>query len=380
MPKNSRHATLWSPRGCDRLVCLMAHTSTVQFMSNDPQNGTMTAAVLHEHNTALSFEQVPIPVPGRGEELIKVIACGVCHSDLHAVDGDWATLPVLPLIPGHEVCGRVVACGPGVHGIGVGQLVGVAWMYSSCGHCDYCRAGMETICPVTEGTGYSKPGGYAEYVVAVADFVAVLPDHIDPIAIAPILCAGVTTYRGLKRSGVMPGQWVAIVGIGGLGHLAVQYARAMGMRVVAVDVDIDKLDLARSLGAEVVVNGLQSDAMAKIQSTMGGVHGVVVTAVATRAFEQALGMLRPAGVAVFIGMPGGRGDEMKMSISTLVNGELSVRGSNVGTRIDLQEAVDFAARGAVTATIRTVSLVEVNDVLDDMRHGRIVGRVVIDMR
>ena len=340
----------------------------------------MTAAVLYEFGKPLVLEQVTVPIPGQGQILIKVIACGVCHSDLHAVDGDWATQPTLPLIPGHEVAGRVVACGPGVEGIDIGQLVGVAWMYSSCGRCEYCLAGMETICPVTEGTGYSKPGGYADYMVAVADFVAKLPDDVDPIAIAPILCAGVTTYRGLKRSGVAPGQWVAVVGIGGLGHVAVQYAVAMGMRVVAVDVDNDKLDLARSLGAEIVVNGRASNAITEVRKLAGGVHGVVVTAVATPAFEQALGMLRPAGVAVLIGLPGGHADEMRMSISTLVNGELSLRGSNVGTRIDLQEAVDFAVRGAVSATIRTVPLTEINGVLDEMRHGRIVGRVVIDMR
>ncbi len=216
------------------------------------RDGTMTAAVLHELGGGLEIERIPIPQPGYGDILIKVIACGVCHSDLHAVDGDWDPPPTLPLIPGHEVTGRVVGVGLGVDEFPVGSLVGVPWMYSSCGRCEVCLAGMETICPVTESTGYSKPGGYAEYLVAPAAFVATLPETVDPVAIAPILCAGVTTYRGLKRTGARPGQWVAIVGIGGLGHLAVQYAVAMGLRVVAVDVAADKLELARSQGASVV--------------------------------------------------------------------------------------------------------------------------------
>ena len=210
---------------------------------------TMKAAVLHQLKTPLTIEQVPIPEPGHGELLIKVTACGVCHSDLHAVDGDWTPPPVIPLIPGHEVAGTVAKLGPGVTGFKPGDAVGVPWLYSACGHCEFCLAGMETICKQAEATGYTKPGGYAEYLVAPAAFVGRLPQGTDPYAMAPILCAGVTTYRGLKRTGARPGQWVAVVGIGGLGHIAIQYARAMGLRVAAVDVSEDKLELARSLGA-----------------------------------------------------------------------------------------------------------------------------------
>lgn len=341
--------------------------------------GTMTAAVLREFGTALSIERVPIPSPGRGEVLIEVVACGVCHSDVHAIDGDWSPPPTIPLIPGHEVTGRVTALGPGVERLTVGQMVGVPWLYSACGCCDQCLAGMETICPSAEATGYSRPGGYAEFMVAPAAFVATLPDSVDPVAIAPILCAGVTTYRGLKRCGAAPGQWVVIVGIGGLGHLAVQYARAMGMRVAAVDVAADKLALARSLGAEVTVDASREDPVAAVHAAIGGAHGAVVAAVATVAFEQAVGMLRPAGTAVYLGLPGREADEIRMSIAALISAELSVRGSNVGTRLDLQEAVDFAVRGAVAATVRTTRLADINDVLDEMRRGRIVGRVVIRM-
>ena len=338
---------------------------------------TMKAAILHGFRTPLSLEDVPMPDPGPGDLLIKVIACGVCHSDLHAVDGDWAELPTLPLIPGHEIAGVVAGIGAGVTGFALGDMVGVPWLYSACGACEYCIAGMETICKSAQATGYTKPGGYAEYTVAPAAFVARLPEGTDPYAIAPILCAGVTTYRGLKRSGARPGQWVVILGIGGLGHIAVQYARAMGLRVAAVDVSDEKLALAASLGAEVVVNAATGDPVAAIQDRIGGGHAAIVTAVATRAFEQGIGMLRAGGTVVYIGLPGGKSDEIRASISAITNWELTVRGSNVGTRQDLNEAVDFAVRGLVKSTVRTVPLEAINGVLDEMRAGKIVGRVVL---
>jgi propanol-preferring alcohol dehydrogenase len=340
---------------------------------------TMKAAVLHALKEPLKIEQLPVPEPGHGDLLIKVTACGVCHSDLHAVDGDWTPPPVLPLIPGHEVAGTVAKVGPGVTGFSVGDEVGVPWMYSSCGQCEFCLAGMETICKSGEATGYTKPGGYAEYMVAPAAFVGRLPQGTDPYAMAPILCAGVTTYRGLKRTMARPGQWVAIVGIGGLGHIAIQYARAMGLRVVAVDVSAEKLALAKSLGAELTVNGAETDPVAAIQEKIGGTHAAVVTAVASRAFEQAILMLRPGGTVAYIGLPGGKSDEIRASISAITNWELSVRGSNVGTRQDLNEAVAFASNGLVKATIRTAPLEDINAILDEMRQGKIVGRVVLKL-
>lgn len=339
----------------------------------------MKAAVLHALKTPLRIEQVPVPEPGHGDLLIKVTACGVCHSDLHAVDGDWTPQPVIPLIPGHEVAGKVAKVGPGVTGFKAGDEVGVPWMYSSCGQCEFCLAGMETICKSAEATGYTKPGGYAEYLVAPAAYVGRLPEGTDAYEMAPILCAGVTTYRGLKRTGARPGQWVAVVGIGGLGHIAIQYARAMGLRVAAVDVSEEKLALAKSLGAELVVNAAEADPAAAIQEKIGGTHAAVVTAVASRAFEQAVLMLRPGGTVAYIGLPGGKSDEIRASISAITNWELSVRGSNVGTRQDLNEAIAFAANGLVRATIRTAALEDINDVFDEMRKGRIVGRVVLKL-
>ncbi|MFO1091354.1 MAG: zinc-dependent alcohol dehydrogenase [Hyphomicrobiales bacterium] len=338
---------------------------------------TMKAAVCRTLKTPLAIETVPVPDPGPGDILIKVEACGVCHSDLHAVDGDWDPLPNLPLIPGHEVAGTVAALGAGVSDFKVGDRVGVPWMFWSCGSCEFCTAGMETICLKTEATGYSKPGGYAEYMVAPAAFCGRIPDGVDMVEIAPILCAGVTTYRGLKRTGARPGQWVAVLGIGGLGHIAVQYARAMGFRVAAIDIDDQKLALGRSLGAELTVNGKTDDPVAVIQKELGGVKGALVTAVAPQAFVQAIGVLKPAGMAVYIGLPGGDKDLIRVAISAIVNGERGVTGSNVGTRLDLNEAIDFAARGLVKSKVETAKLEDVNAVFDRMRAGKINGRVVL---
>jgi propanol-preferring alcohol dehydrogenase len=277
------------------------------------------------------------------------------------------------------VAGKIAKVGPGVTDFSVGDEVGVPWMYSSCGHCEFCLAGMETICKSGEATGYTKPGGYAEYMVAQAAYVGRLPQGTDPYAMAPILCAGVTTYRGLKRTGARPGQWVVIAGIGGLGHVAVQYARAMGLRVAAVDVADEKLQLATSLGAEIVINAAETDPVAAIQEKIGGAHAAVVTAVASKAFEQAILMLRPGGTVAYIGLPGGKSDEIRASISAIVNWELSVRGSNVGTRQDLNEAIAFASNGLVKAKIRTIALEDINAVFDEMRKGQVVGRVVLKL-
>ena len=338
---------------------------------------TMKAAVLRKIGQDLKIETLPVPAPQQGEILIKVVACGVCHSDLHAVDGDWTPHPTLPLIPGHEVTGHVAATGPGVEGFKIGDPVGVPWMYSACGTCEFCLAGMETICKSGEATGYTKPGGYAEYMVAPAAFVGRLPKSADLYKLAPILCAGVTTYRGLKRTGARPGQWVVVIGIGGLGHVAVQYARAMGLRVVAVDVAADKLRLAKNLGAEVTIDASKGDPIKQIQEKLGGMHAAVVTAVATRAFEQAILMLRPGGTVAYIGLPGGKADEIRTSISAITNWELSIRGSNVGTRQDLNEAVAFATNGLVEAKTKTAPLGQINKILAQMRAGKIVGRMVL---
>lgn len=338
---------------------------------------SMKAAIAREFHQPLQIESLPVPEPGPQDILIKVKACGVCHSDVHAVDGDWDPPPVMPLIPGHEVAGTVAGLGNQVSGFAIGDSVGVAWLYSSCGACEYCQTGMETICKAAEATGYSKPGGYAEYMVARADYVARLPEGTDPYEIAPILCAGVTTYRGIKRTGIRAGQWLAVLGIGGLGHIAIQYARALGLRVAAVDVADDKLTLAKSLGAELCINGRDSNPAKALHDAIGGTHAAIVTATASQAFEQSVRIVRNGGTVAYIGLPGKDGDMIRTSIASIVNGEVSIRGSNVGTRQDLAEAVDFAARGLVKSHNSFASLEDVNAIFDQMRAGRMVGRTVL---
>lgn len=335
---------------------------------------TMTAAVVHELGAGLTVEDVPVPQPGPGQALVKLISSGVCHTDLHAVQGDWPVKPSPPFIPGHEGVGTVVALGEGVTDLAIGQLVGNAWLWSACGTCQYCRTGWETLCEQQQNGGYSVDGSFGEYMLVDSRFAARIPDGVDLVEVAPILCAGVTVYKGLKMTEARPGQWVVISGIGGLGHIAVQYARAMGLRVAAVDIADDKLALATKHGAELVVNALVDDPAEVVQRETGGAHGVLVTAVHPSAFGQAIGMARRGGTIVFNGLPPG---DFPAPIFEIVLKGLTVRGSIVGTRQDLEEALDFYARGQIHPTVSTRGLGEINTVFDEMRHGAIDGRVVI---
>ena len=337
---------------------------------------TMKAAVVRSLGAPLVIEEVPVPRPGPGTILIKVEACGVCHTDLHAVEGDWPVKPQPPFIPGHEGVGHVVAVGQGVDYVREGDRVGVPWLYSACGHCTYCLGGRETLCEQQQNAGYSVNGSFAEYVLADADYVGHLPGSVDFVEIAPVLCAGVTVYKGLKVTDTRPGDWVVISGIGGLGHMAVQYARAMGLNVAAVDVDEAKLDLARRLGAQGAVNARQGDPAAEIRRQTGGAQGVLVTAVSPAAFEQAVGMTRRGGTVSLVGLPPGT---FPLDIFGMVLNGITVRGSIVGTRLDLQESLDFAAHGKVRATVSTDRLENINAVFGRMRAGAIEGRVVLDL-
>lgn len=337
---------------------------------------TMRAAVVHGFGTPLSVEEVPVPEPEAGRVLVHVKATGVCHTDLHAAEGDWPVRPKPPFIPGHEGTGYVAAVGAGVKHVKEGDRVGVPWLYTACGHCEHCWGGWETLCEAQQNTGYSVNGTFAEYVLADPDFVGRLPDSTDFIGVAPLLCAGVTVYKGLKVTDAKAGQWVVISGVGGLGHMAVQYAAVMGFHVAAVDVDDKKLDLARRLGATVTVNARETDPAAYLKKEIGGAHGVLVTAVSPKAFEQALGMVRRGGTVSLTGLPPGT---FPLSIFNMVLEGITVRGSIVGTRLDLQEALAFAGDGKVKATVRVETLDKINDVFDQMRQGQIEGRVVLDL-
>lgn len=339
---------------------------------------TMKAAVVTAFNQPLEIQELEIPKVSAGQVLVKLIATGVCHTDLHAMHGDWPVKPTLPFIPGHEGVGEVVELGAGVDHLKMGDIVGIPWLYSACGHCDYCYAGWETLCKAQQNSGYSVNGSFAEYCVADGNYVGVIPRGVNLLEIAPILCAGVTVYKGLKMTEAKTGNWVAISGIGGLGHVAVQYAKTMGFNVVAIDVDDSKLALAKTLGADVTVNALKVDVQAEVfKATGDGCHGVLVTAVSEKAFEQAVAIVRRGGTMVLNGLPPGTFD---LSIFNMVLEGITVRGSIVGTRLDLKEALDIAARGKVKAHIHVEPLQQINDIFARMEQGKIDGRIVIDMR
>jgi alcohol dehydrogenase, propanol-preferring len=337
---------------------------------------TMKAAVVREFGKPLAIEEVEVPRPRAGQVLVRIRACGVCHTDLHAAEGDWPVKPKPPFIPGHEGVGQVAAVGSGVSHVKEGDRIGIPWLHTACGHCEHCLAGWETLCEQQQNTGYSVNGGFAEYALADADYVGRLPDGVGFVEIAPVLCAGVTVYKGLKVTDTRPGNWVVISGIGGLGHMAVQYAKAMGLNVAAVDVDDAKLELARRLGATVTVNAKTTDPVAYLKQEIGGAHGALVTAVSPKAFEQATAMVRRGGTVSLNGLPPG---QFPLDIFGMVLNGITVRGSIVGTRLDLQESLDFAAQGKVRATVSTDRLENINEVFARMRKGAIEGRVVLDM-
>lgn len=334
----------------------------------------MKAAVVHEFGKPLVIEEMPVPEVPDGKVLVQVVASGVCHTDLHAASGDWPVKPVLPFIPGHEGVGYVAKVGRNVKHVKEGDRVGVPWLHTSCGHCEFCITGWETLCDDQQMTGYTVNGGYAEYVVADPGYVGLLPQTLGFEAAAPVLCAGVTVYKGLKVLDCKAGDWVVISGIGGLGHMAVQYAKAMGLMVIAVDVSDQKLALASSLGADEVINVTTTDPVKQVQSQIRGAHGVLVTAVSRTAFTQGIGMLHKRGTMSLVGLPPG---DFALPIFDVVLNAKTVRGSIVGTRKDLQEALEFASQGKVRAHYTTDRLENINAIFEDMKNGSIEGRIVM---
>ncbi len=337
----------------------------------------MKAAVVREFGKPLVIEEVAIPEVGPGQALMKVVATGVCHTDLHAAEGDWPVKPTPPFIPGHEGVGYITAVGAGVTSVKEGDRVGVPWLYSACGHCEFCLSGWETLCKAQKNAGYSVNGSFAEYCLVDPNYVGHLPANVEYTPVAPILCAGVTVYKGLKETETKPGQWVVVSGVGGLGHVAVQYAKAMGMNVIGLDISAEKLDLAKRMGADAVVNGLDADAVAQVeQITGGGAHGVLVTAVSSKAFALARDLIRRHGTMALCGLPPG---DFPVSIFDLVLNRKTLRGSIVGTRLDMAECLGFAAEGKVKVNYSTAKLEDINDVFDRMKAGKIDGRIVIEL-
>lgn len=336
----------------------------------------MQAAVVETFGKPLLLREWDIPSPGPGQILVKTEACGVCHTDLHAARGDWPVKPTPPFIPGHEGIGRVAAVGFGVKSVKEGDRVGVPWLYSACGHCEYCLSAWETVCGSAQFGGYTVNGGFAEYILANPDYVAHIPDGLAAVDAAPIICAGVTTYKGIKECNTKPGDWMVVSGAGGLGHLAIQYAKAMGLHVCAVDIDDGKLKHAKLVGADAVVNAKSDDPVDAVKkATGGGAHGVLITAPSLAAFKQGVAMTRKRGTCVLTGLPPG---EFPFPLFDVVLNCITVRGSLVGTRQDMAEALAFAAEGKVKADIELQPLSAINDVLVRLERGDVAARVVLD--
>jgi propanol-preferring alcohol dehydrogenase len=336
----------------------------------------MKAAVLGEFKTPLSIEDVDQPQPDAQEVLVEVEACGVCHSDLHVADGDWPQLvPITkrPLILGHEIAGRVVEKGASVHHLEVGDRVGVPWVYWTCGECDFCREGNENLCVKQKITGVTVDGGYAEFVKVPASHATRIPDGLSSVDAAPLFCAGVTVYRALKHAKIQPGQRLAVFGVGGLGHLAVQIGLGLGAIVTAIDVFDEKLAYARSLGASAALNAATINVVKELRRA-GGVHTALVTSASKKAYDTAFPCVRPTGMLLVVGLPS---ESICFPPILMAATEVRIQASSVGTREDLEEVLALGAAGRVRCQTATRPLAQVNEVLEELRHGQVSGRIVL---
>ena len=339
----------------------------------------MKAAVLHEFKTPLTLEEVARPQAGADDVLIEVEVCGVCHSYLHVADGDWTQLAGIvkkPLILGHEIVGRVVERGAAVHSVQVGERVGVPWVQWTCGQCEFCREGNENVCLQQRITGVTVDGGYAEYAKAPASHVVKIPDALSSEQAAPLLCAGVTVHRALKQSKIRAGQRLAVFGVGGLGHIAVQIGRAAGAEVTAIDISEEKLALAKSLGAARTMNAATSKVVKEVRGS-GGVHVALVTSAAKSAYDMAFYCVRPTGTLLAVGLPA---QDIAFPAILMAAGEIQIKASSVGTREDLREVLAMGAAGTVYCQVTTRPLAEVQDVLGQLSRGEVSGRVVLRLR
>ena len=337
----------------------------------------MRAAVVREFKQPLIIEDRPVPEPGDGQVLVRIEASGLCHTDMHAANGDWPVKPTPPFVPGHEGVGIVQRVGPGVTRVREGERVAIPWLGWACGECEYCMTGWETLCERQQNSGYAVDGGWAEYALASAAYVGKVPEGIDPFEAAPLTCAGVTTYKAVKVSGARSSQLVAIFGVGGLGHLALQYALIAGAQVVAVDLFDEKLAMAKQLGAAYTVNAREQDPAAAIKA-LGGADAAIALAVSPRAFEQAYGSLRRGGALVFVGLPAD--NYIKLPIfETVLNGT-KVLGSIVGTRVDLQEVFELHAAGKTEVIYERRRLEDVNSAIHEVETGQVKARLVFDLR
>ncbi|WP_354638308.1 alcohol dehydrogenase AdhP [Kitasatospora camelliae] len=337
----------------------------------------MRAAVVHDFAEPLAVEERPVPTPAPHQVRVRIETSGLCHTDIHAARGDWPVRPRLPFVPGHEGVGIVEAVGDRVRDVRVGERVAVAWLAEACGRCDQCVSGWETLCLRQRNSGYSVDGCHAEYVLAHGDYVVPVPDGIDPLDAAPLTCAGVTTYKALKVSGARPGTRVLVSGIGGLGHLALQYARIHGAETVAVDVTDHKLALARELGADHVIDARTQDVAAEVHR-MGGADAAIALAVSNESFRAAYDALRRGGTLVLVALPAEGTLELPV-FETVLNGT-KVIGSIVGTRQDLAEVFALHALGRTRVVRAPRRLEEVNACMAEVLDGKVAARLVFDLR
>jgi len=336
----------------------------------------MKAAVLHEFKKPLAMEEVERPKIQDDDVLIEVEACGVCHSDLHVAEGDWTQLAGIvkkPVILGHEIAGRVVEKGGGVRNLQIGDRVGVPWVYWTCGECEFCREGSENLCVRQKITGVTVDGGFAEFVKAPASHALKIPDNLSFVEAAPLFCAGVTVYRAIKHAGISRGQRLAVFGVGGLGHIAVQIGRALGAEVTAIDISEEKLALAKSFGASTMLNAAGTNVVKDLRGK-GGVHVALVASAAKAAYDQAFYCVRPTGTLLAVGLPA---ENICFPPIMMASGEIRIQASAVGTREDLRGILAMAAAGGVRCLTATRPLAHANQVLDELRHGRVAGRVVL---
>ena len=336
----------------------------------------MKAALLHDFKAPLTIEEIEQPKPGAHDVLIQVEACGVCHSDLHVANGDWPQIvPITkkPLILGHEVAGRVVEKGASVNHLELGDRVGVPWVHWTCGECEFCREGNENLCIKQQITGVTVDGGYAEFVKAPASHALKIPDGLPCIDAAPLFCAGVTVYRALKHARIQPGQRLAVFGVGGLGHLAVQIGYGLGATVSAVDVSEEKLEHARALGASVTLNAATVNVVKELRRT-AGVHAALVTSAAKAAYDAAFPSVRPGGILLVVGLPS---ESICFPPILMAASEIRIKASSVGTRQDMRELLAMAAAGKVRCQVAARPLTQVNEVLEQLRRGQVHGRMVL---
>lgn len=338
----------------------------------------MRAAVLHEFKQPLAIEEIARPEPGPEEVLVEVEACGVCHSDLHVVDADWtefARIVKRPLVPGHEIVGRVAEKGAAVRALEVGDRVGVPWIHWTCGECELCREGNENLCAAQKITGVTVDGGFAQFVKAPASHALKVPEGLDPAEAAPLFCAGLTVYRALKKARLSRAQRLAVVGIGGLGHLAVQIGRGLGAEVTAIDISEEKLRLARSFGASATLNAGTPGAVKALRS-QGGVHAALVTSAARAAYDMAFSCLRPTGTLLAVGLPA---ENICFPPVLMAAREIHIQATAVGTRQELLEVLAMAAAGKVRCQVATEPLSHVNHALEQLREGQVAGRIVLTL-